>query len=55
MDTVNAHQDEEFELIERARAGETAAFERLAERYAAPARCGAGWMAMGKDNPSNSI
>ena len=35
IDTVNEHRDDEIELIDRARAGEAAAFERLAERHAA--------------------
>lgn len=32
--TVNAYEDEEHELIDRARAGEAIAFQRLAERHA---------------------
>jgi RNA polymerase sigma-70 factor, ECF subfamily len=32
---VNAHQDDQRELIGRAQAGDTAAFEQLAQRYAA--------------------
>ena len=39
MGTVNAHEDDEHELIDRAKAGEAIAFERLAGRHAAP--CGA--------------
>jgi RNA polymerase sigma-70 factor (ECF subfamily) len=46
-DTVNAHADDERELIGRAQAGETVAFERLAGRHAAPLwRCA---LALGKD------
>jgi RNA polymerase sigma-70 factor, ECF subfamily len=44
---VDVYQDDESDLIDRAQAGETAAFQRLAERYAAPLwRCA---MALGKD------
>jgi RNA polymerase sigma-70 factor, ECF subfamily len=43
----NAHQNGEAELIDRARCGETAAFNRLAVKYAAPLwRCA---MTMGRD------
>ena len=38
-DTVNAHEDDERGLIERAQAGEAIAFHRLAGQHAAP--CGA--------------
>ena len=45
--TVDAHEDDERILIERAKAGEAAAFERLAGRHAAALwRCAA---ALGKD------
>jgi RNA polymerase sigma-70 factor, ECF subfamily len=45
---VNAHEDDERELIDRARAGEATAFGRLAERHAAPLwRCA---LALGKDS-----
>ncbi len=48
MGTVNAHEDDEHELIDRAKAGETISFERLAGRHAAPLwRCA---MALGKDS-----
>ena len=47
MGTVNAHEDDEHELIDRAKAGETIAFERLAGQHAAPLwRCA---LALGKD------
>jgi RNA polymerase sigma-70 factor (ECF subfamily) len=47
MGTVNAHEDDERELIERAQAGEAIAFERLAEQHAARLwRCA---LALGKD------
>lgn len=36
IDTVKRPQDDEFEMIDRARAGEKEAFEQLAERFAAP-------------------
>ena len=46
--TVNAHEDDEHELIDRAKAGEASAFERLAGQHAAPLwRCA---MALGKDS-----
>ncbi len=45
--TVNAHEDDEHELIDRAKAGDASAFERLAGRHAAPLwRCA---LALGKD------
>jgi len=45
--TVNAHADDEHELIGRAQAGETTAFERLAGQHAAPLwRCA---LALGQD------
>jgi RNA polymerase sigma-70 factor, ECF subfamily len=45
--TVNAHEDDQHELIAHAQAGEAIAFERLAERHAASLwRCA---MALGKD------
>jgi RNA polymerase sigma-70 factor, ECF subfamily len=45
---VNAHEDDECELIARAQAGEAVAFERLAERHAAPLwRCA---MTLGNDS-----
>ncbi len=48
MGTVNAHEDDEHELIDRAKAGEAIAFERLAEQHAAPLwRCA---LALGKDS-----
>jgi RNA polymerase sigma-70 factor (ECF subfamily) len=48
MGTVNTHEDDEQELIDRAKAGEAIAFERLAGRHAAPLwRCA---MALGKDS-----
>jgi RNA polymerase sigma-70 factor, ECF subfamily len=48
MCTVNAHEDDEHELIDRAKAGEAIAFERLAGQHAAPLwRCA---MALGKDS-----
>jgi RNA polymerase sigma-70 factor (ECF subfamily) len=44
---VNAHEDDEPEWIDRAKAGDTAAFQRLAERHAACLwRCA---LALGKD------
>ncbi len=44
---MTAHNDDEHSLIDRARAGEAAAFERLAERHAGPLwRCA---LAMGRD------
>jgi RNA polymerase sigma-70 factor (ECF subfamily) len=47
MGTVNAHQDDEHQLIDRAKAGEAIAFERLAGQHAAPLwRCA---LALGKD------
>ena len=47
MGTVNAHEDDEHELIDRAKAGEASAFERLAGQHAAPLwRCA---LALGKD------
>ena len=46
--TVNAHEDDERELIDRAQAGEAIAFERLAGQHAAPLwRCA---LALGKDS-----
>jgi len=48
MGTVNAHEDDEHELIDRAKAGEASAFERLAGQHAAPLwRCA---LALGKDS-----
>jgi len=48
MGTVNAHEDDEHELIDRAKAGEASAFQRLAEQHAAPLwRCA---LALGKDS-----
>jgi RNA polymerase sigma-70 factor, ECF subfamily len=48
MSTVNAHEDDEHELIDRAKAGEASAFERLAGRHAAPLwRCA---LALGQDS-----
>ncbi len=48
MGTVNAHEDDERELIGRAQAGEATAFERLAGQHAAPLwRCA---LALGKDS-----
>ncbi len=45
--TVNATEDDEYELINRAKAGEASAFERLAGQHAAPLwRCA---LALGKD------
>lgn len=45
---MNAHESDEVELINRARAGEAIAFERLAEQHAATLwRCA---VALGKDN-----
>ena len=45
--TVNAHEDDEHELIDRAKAGEAMAFERLAGQHAARLwRCA---LALGKD------
>jgi RNA polymerase sigma-70 factor, ECF subfamily len=45
---VNAHEDDERELIDRAKAGEATAFERLAGQHAAPLwRCA---MTLGKDS-----
>jgi RNA polymerase sigma-70 factor, ECF subfamily len=45
---VNAHEDDERGLIDRAQAGEATAFHRLAVRYAAPLwRCA---RALGKDS-----
>jgi RNA polymerase sigma-70 factor, ECF subfamily len=47
ISTVAMHNDDERSLIDRARAGESAAFERLAERHAGPLwRCA---LALGKD------
>jgi len=47
-DTVNAYEDNERELIDRAKAGEAIAFERLAGQHAAPLwRCA---LALGKDS-----
>lgn len=47
-DTVNAHEDDERGLIERAQAGEAIAFHRLAGQYAAPLwRCA---RTLGKDS-----
>jgi RNA polymerase sigma-70 factor (ECF subfamily) len=47
MGTVNAHEDDEHELIGRAKAGEAVAFQRLAKQHAAPLwRCA---LALGKD------
>ena len=47
MGTVSAHEADEHELIDRAKAGEAIAFERLAGRHAAPLwRCA---LALGKD------
>lgn len=44
---MNAHEDDEHELIDRAQAGEAVAFERLASRHAAPLwRCA---LTLGKD------
>ena len=40
---VNVHEDDEHELIDRAKAGETIAFERLASQHAAPLLRCAGW------------
>jgi RNA polymerase sigma-70 factor (ECF subfamily) len=46
--TVNAHEDDERELIGRAQAGEVIAFQRLAGQHAAPLwRCA---LALGKDS-----
>ncbi len=46
--TVNTHEDDERELIKRARAGEAIAFERLAKQHVARLwRCA---MALGKDS-----
>ena len=48
MGMVNAHEDEERELIRRAQAGEATAFEWLAQQHAAPLwRCA---LALGKDS-----
>lgn len=48
MGTVNAHEDDEGDLIGRAQAGEAAAFQRLVERHALRLwRCG---LALGKDS-----
>ena len=45
---VNVHEDDEHELIDRAKAGEAIAFERLARQHAAPLwRCA---LALGKDS-----
>jgi RNA polymerase sigma-70 factor, ECF subfamily len=45
--TVNAHEDDEHELINRAKAGEARAFQRLAERHATTLwRCA---LTLGKD------
>ncbi len=46
--TVNAHEDDEHELIDRAKAGEAIAFERLAGRHAA--RLWSCALALGKDD-----
>jgi RNA polymerase sigma-70 factor (ECF subfamily) len=47
-DTVKAHEDDEHELIDRAKAGEAIAFERLAGQHAAPLwRCA---FTLGKDS-----
>ena len=44
---MNAHEDDEHELIDRAKAGEASAFERLAGQHAARLwRCA---LALGKD------
>jgi RNA polymerase sigma-70 factor, ECF subfamily len=48
MVTVNAHEDDEHELIDRAKAGEVIAFERLAGRHAATLWCCA--LTLGKDD-----
>jgi len=48
MGTVNAHEDDEHELIDRAKTGEASAFQRLAGQHAASLwRCA---MALGKDS-----
>ena len=48
MGTVNAYEDDEHELIDRAKAGEAIAFERLAGQHAAPLwRCA---LALSKDS-----
>ncbi len=45
---MDAHEDDEHELIDRAKAGEASAFERLAGLHAAPLwRCA---LALGKDS-----
>lgn len=47
MNTVNAHDDDQHDLIARAQAGEAAAFEQLARRHAGTLwRCA---LALGKD------
>ena len=48
MGTVNAYEDDERELIDRAQSGEMIAFQRLAEQHAALLlRCA---LALGKDS-----